>query len=121
MPLACSPPSTRDPLPKLRTRRVEVQIQAVATQERQASRGEAPLEVVDAGDWINGEAQLQAMGSAAQSSADPIQTARGQIEGAKGAVVWRRTMRGCPREPGRDAGLAMTEHARDREYIESFR
>jgi hypothetical protein len=114
------------------TQRVEVQIQAVAGEDRQASRSEALLEVVDDhvghslrtrtqmehwndfGDRVNGEPQPQAMSSTAQPSADLIQLHMRQMEGAKGAIVQRGAVRPCPHEPGRDGGLAVTEHARGR-------
>jgi hypothetical protein len=75
----------------------------------------------DFGARVNGQRQPQTMGSAAQSSADLIQLHVGQMQGAKGAVVQRRTVQPCPREPGRNCGMAVTEHAHGRGYIETFR
>jgi hypothetical protein len=45
--VACSPPHTHDPLPKMGGERVEVQIQAVAGEDREAPWRQPPSEVVD--------------------------------------------------------------------------
>jgi len=60
----------------------------------------------DFGDRVNAEPQPQAMSSAAQSSADLIHLHKRQMQGTKGAVVQRGTVRPCPHEPGRAVMLA---------------
>jgi hypothetical protein len=138
MPLVRAPPDARNPLAEMRGQSVEVVVEAITGEDRDAAEGQSLTEVMDDricsilgarsqmeggnqfGDGIDGQPEPQHLHPPAEPGTDLVQLQMRQPKAAAEVVVHRCAVLPGARQPGHKGALAMAEHAHSGGHREPF-